>query len=94
MVPPLLTFDGKLHQTDCVSCAFLSIKTKRNLEYQKQGVHQAGWVNMILCKKYPVLLIKSLKNDSKIQDPRQLVWPNSCVLAEWVSPSHSGSFLW
>lgn len=49
---------------------------------------------MILCKKYSVLLIKSLKNDSKIQDPRQLVWPNSCVLAEWVSPSHSGSFLW
>ena len=49
---------------------------------------------MIPCKKYPVLLIKSLKNDSKIQDPRQLVWLNSCVLAEWVSPSHSGSFLW
>ena len=63
MVPPLLTFDGKLHWTSCVSCAFLSIKTKRKL-----GYHQAGWVNMILCKKYPVLLIKSLKNDSKIPD--------------------------
>ena len=37
MVPPLLTFDGKLHWTSCVSCAFLSIKTKRKLGYQKQG---------------------------------------------------------